>query len=318
MPPIPIAPPKREGGMTIYLNPAVRNSSSLFEPCAAPKSPSYSRKWLLKVGRKLRLVGKKLSSKPAHSSELSGSVHFANHESFISEISLCSSIGHLFVYTPKAMSPCASSAELGATCCPGKPGNTTDFTGRKLLLDSRLGDQPTGSAANNTTTTTNSSGANPAITEQVLVGAANDSIPDLSYAQTMSGSIASPATNNSEDNFIHGGTEITEQKTVTSDLSGDLSTKVAPADEEDEEVSDEELTNPGYREWKRRRREWTRGSYTVNPKQSLIASVPEHIYPNIYDALVKKSRPLKQPINLSDAIKVIKAGWVADGTWPTQ
>ncbi|CAN6625104.1 hypothetical protein TRVA0_010S01112 [Trichomonascus vanleenenianus] len=93
-----------------------------------------------------------------------------------------------------------------------------------------------------------------------------------------------------------------------------------------EEEEEEERINPAYKAWKRNRRIWTHGTHldttTVEKFEDRIVhgpfkDVPERNFPSIYRMLVKESRHLKEPINLADAIRVIKAGWIADGTWPT-
>ena len=86
-------------------------------------------------------------------------------------------------------------------------------------------------------------------------------------------------------------------------------------DEDEEEEEEEEKVNPGYKEWKRMRREWTKGGSKVVRKESVLLDIPETMYPRIYQCLVQQARPLRQPINLEDGIRVIKAGWVADGQW---
>lgn len=78
----------------------------------------------------------------------------------------------------------------------------------------------------------------------------------------------------------------------------------------------EESYNVGYRLWKKNRLKWTSGVTPIH-KPSCIEGIPEKAYPRIYNVMVKQNRPLKEPMNLADALKVIKAGWVADGSWPT-
>lgn len=79
----------------------------------------------------------------------------------------------------------------------------------------------------------------------------------------------------------------------------------------------EESYNPGYRQWKKNREEWTSGP-APEVKPSSIQGIPEHAYSQVYQVLVKQNRPLKEPMNLADALKVIRAGWVADGSWPRE
>ncbi|ANB12514.1 hypothetical protein AWJ20_770 [Sugiyamaella lignohabitans] len=84
---------------------------------------------------------------------------------------------------------------------------------------------------------------------------------------------------------------------------------------DDEAEEEEERINPGYKEWKRIRREWTKGSDQIVHRESALVNVPQSMYPKIYQCLVQQARPLRQPLNLADALKVIKAGWVSDGQW---
>lgn len=88
-----------------------------------------------------------------------------------------------------------------------------------------------------------------------------------------------------------------------------------PDDSETDSDEDEEI-NPGYCEWKRRRREWTKYSNQLPEFKSTLEGIPESSYPSIYQLLVLKSRELKTPLPLPDAIKIIKSGWVATGQWP--
>lgn len=82
----------------------------------------------------------------------------------------------------------------------------------------------------------------------------------------------------------------------------------------------------GYEEWLRIRENWTKGTCnhetTVeefeNYENSQLRNIPKNAYPRMYKMLVKENRPLKEPLNMADAFKIIKAGWEADGTWPTQ
>uniref|UniRef100_A0A060SZ19 ARAD1A16412p n=1 Tax=Blastobotrys adeninivorans TaxID=409370 RepID=A0A060SZ19_BLAAD len=82
--------------------------------------------------------------------------------------------------------------------------------------------------------------------------------------------------------------------------------------------------DPGYETWLKIRSQWTGGlhEHTTTPEEfvnfadSKLKGIPESSYPGIYKVLVKDNRPLKEPLNLVDAIKVMKAGWISDGTWP--
>lgn len=117
------------------------------------------------------------------------------------------------------------------------------------------------------------------------------------------------ATTMPEDEYIDTGALIYPAKSSATDLA------YHDDDESDESEDEEVKTNPGYRQWKRIRREWRRGAKNIDHKESMLKNIPEDMYPKIYKHMVMQSRPLKQPMNLADAMKVIKAGWVEDGEW---
>lgn len=87
---------------------------------------------------------------------------------------------------------------------------------------------------------------------------------------------------------------------------------------------DPDNVDAGYDTWLKIRSQWTGGlhEHTTTPEEfvnfadSKLKGIPESSYPGIYKVLVKDNRPLKEPLNLVDAIKVMKAGWISDGTWP--
>lgn len=74
--------------------------------------------------------------------------------------------------------------------------------------------------------------------------------------------------------------------------------------------------NVGYNEWLHIRKWWnTPTKNQVKPHQ-LPPEVTPDKYVAIYDKMVRYTRPLKKPMNLSDAVKIIKRSWEAEGTWP--
>ncbi|KAK9365446.1 hypothetical protein V1509DRAFT_633208 [Lipomyces kononenkoae] len=99
-------------------------------------------------------------------------------------------------------------------------------------------------------------------------------------------------------------------------------------DEEDEcesEIEDEESWNEGYRYWKQQRRQWTSASSGRNDSSAgeqesahPLRHMAPDLYPRIYHLLVNEGRRLKEPVNLSDATKILVAGWRATGQWPPQ
>jgi hypothetical protein len=118
-----------------------------------------------------------------------------------------------------------------------------------------------------------------------------------------------------------GGRDSRRPSAVSSRQDEGSETTTAVASDKVDETSssdvNEETYNEGLREWNRRRMEWTGGGMDLGPPlDSVLDSIPEKMYTKVYDALIKEQRPLKQPINLADAVPIIKAGWVADGTWP--
>lgn len=87
------------------------------------------------------------------------------------------------------------------------------------------------------------------------------------------------------------------------------------SDEEDEE----ERINPGYKEWKRRRRAWTKvRNPNIHPQESTIKHMSESDKVTVYKHMIIHNRRLKKPIPLSDVLVVLKAGWLATGQWPSK
>ncbi|SSD59578.1 uncharacterized protein SCODWIG_01339 [Saccharomycodes ludwigii] len=48
---------------------------------------------------------------------------------------------------------------------------------------------------------------------------------------------------------------------------------------------------------------------------ALFEEIPEDAYYNIYRILLVEDKPLKKPLNLANALKVVNAGWISDKTW---
>ncbi|KAK9455755.1 hypothetical protein V1511DRAFT_458512, partial [Dipodascopsis uninucleata] len=104
--------------------------------------------------------------------------------------------------------------------------------------------------------------------------------------------------------------------------------------EEDDDEDEEEDWNEGYRYWKERRDWWvsssadtsqtsdvsfTSNSLSMSKKKSHpVRQISEEAYPRIYHLLVNEGRRLKEPINLSDATKILVSGWRSTGQWPPQ
>ncbi|KAA8915415.1 hypothetical protein TRICI_002448 [Trichomonascus ciferrii] len=107
------------------------------------------------------------------------------------------------------------------------------------------------------------------------------------------------------------------------DDDGERSASVTSATTTHDDDADERPV--GYDEWVRIRERWTKGTCAhattpdefENYEHSQLKHIPPTAYPRMYKMLVKENRPLKEPLNLADALKIIKAGWEADGTWPS-
>lgn len=73
--------------------------------------------------------------------------------------------------------------------------------------------------------------------------------------------------------------------------------------------------------WERRRGLWTQpAEENTNLAESqrnrhMFASIPHNYYSRIYKKLVLDEKPLREPLNLQDALKVINAGWVETKKW---
>ncbi|KAG5360242.1 hypothetical protein CJU89_3303 [Yarrowia sp. B02] len=153
-----------------------------------------------------------------------------------------------------------------------------------------------------------------------LSGSAAPQLPPLALG-------ASINTNNNSANNIN-----TLHKATTS-ITSDPATLFPESDmtSEDEEAH----WNDGYRLWKERRAAWLTPcpEYVQEQKDKEEAGdeaqeaessdtarwedIPEEGYNMVYERLVDKTKTLKKPLNLAFVLKVMKAGWVAKGEWPS-
>ncbi|EDO16119.1 hypothetical protein Kpol_1001p31 [Vanderwaltozyma polyspora DSM 70294] len=75
--------------------------------------------------------------------------------------------------------------------------------------------------------------------------------------------------------------------------------------------------------WKRRRELWTEINETNNDisgsekRKQTFEKIPADYYPRVYKKLVIDDKPLKDPLNLEDAIQVINSGWTETKKWAT-
>lgn len=73
--------------------------------------------------------------------------------------------------------------------------------------------------------------------------------------------------------------------------------------------------------WERRRCLWTQPTgenmnvAEYQRHRDMFASIPHHYYSRIYKKLVLDEKPLREPLNLQDALKVINSGWVETRKW---
>lgn len=73
--------------------------------------------------------------------------------------------------------------------------------------------------------------------------------------------------------------------------------------------------------WERRRALWLRPSTsevdgtTQQSRRELFATIPQAYYTRIYKKLVMDNKPLREPMNLQDAIQIINAGWIETRKW---
>jgi hypothetical protein len=80
-------------------------------------------------------------------------------------------------------------------------------------------------------------------------------------------------------------------------------------DGSDAEDLEEEAVNPGYREWKRRRRDWTRDQGKITPQPSVIKNLSHPAILAVYQNLVVNRRKVRNAMSLEDVLVVLQAGW---------
>ncbi|KAL3234393.1 hypothetical protein RNJ44_03155 [Nakaseomyces bracarensis] len=74
--------------------------------------------------------------------------------------------------------------------------------------------------------------------------------------------------------------------------------------------------------WKTRRKLWCEQTVSDcvveasnEKRKEVFDNIPEAYYTRVYKKLVVDDKPLKEPINLSDALHVINAGWIDNKKW---
>ncbi|AJV66131.1 BMC_2a_G0040190.mRNA.1.CDS.1 [Saccharomyces cerevisiae] len=74
--------------------------------------------------------------------------------------------------------------------------------------------------------------------------------------------------------------------------------------------------------WKRRRQLWTQPteqSESANndgvTRREIFQAIPQEYYARVYKKLVVDDKPLREPLNLEDALQVINAGWTETRKW---
>lgn len=87
-------------------------------------------------------------------------------------------------------------------------------------------------------------------------------------------------------------------------------------EEEHADLKDERTYNVGLVEWLRVREWWLTPSADAQAPHFLESDITPDRFYTIYDKMIYHTRPLKHPLCLADAIKIVKAGWVCEGTWP--
>jgi len=80
-------------------------------------------------------------------------------------------------------------------------------------------------------------------------------------------------------------------------------------DGSDAEDLEEEDVNPGYREWKRRRKDWTRDQGKITPQPSVIKNLSHPAILAVYQNLVVNRRKVRNAMSLEDVLVVLQAGW---------
>ncbi|KAF5102305.1 hypothetical protein D0Z00_000488 [Geotrichum galactomycetum] len=80
-------------------------------------------------------------------------------------------------------------------------------------------------------------------------------------------------------------------------------------DGSDAEDLEEEAVNPGYREWKLRRKDWTRDQGKITPQPSVIKNLSHPALLAVYQNLVVNRRKVRNAMSLEDVLVVLQAGW---------
>lgn len=82
------------------------------------------------------------------------------------------------------------------------------------------------------------------------------------------------------------------------------------------DLKDETTYNVGLVEWLHTRDWWLTPTADAQSPNFLEPEITPDRFYTIFDKMIYHTRPLKHPLCLSDGIKLIKAGWVCEGTWP--
>ncbi|QLL33282.1 hypothetical protein HG536_0E01930 [Torulaspora globosa] len=73
--------------------------------------------------------------------------------------------------------------------------------------------------------------------------------------------------------------------------------------------------------WERRRALWLRPAASQaeetaqQSRRELFATIPQAYHTRIFKKLVMDNKPLREPMNLQDAIQIINAGWIETRKW---
>lgn len=94
--------------------------------------------------------------------------------------------------------------------------------------------------------------------------------------------------------------------------------QIEKMEDEHKDLSDERQYNVGLVEWLRVRDWWLTPTADAQSPHFLEADLTADKYYTVYDKMIYHTRPLKHPLCLADTIKIVKAGWVAEGTWPNE
>lgn len=114
-----------------------------------------------------------------------------------------------------------------------------------------------------------------------------------------------------------GRTVMVPTANFTSDSSNDALEELLTLESKGTiDLQDEMTWNVGLDYWMQIRKWWlTQNEHKVEPHYLEPELTSDKFY-TVYDKLVYHTRPFKHPLNLGDAIKIVKAGWIGEGTWP--